>query len=107
MEKLTDEQKELLKRCRYYKGEKEWPEGVDFFFWETEQLYVLKEGSWPEAEKVFRDDFGWLDIEGIDKAFIPFLYAVYVHVQHHGDIEADGGGFADFVNGYITGSTSI
>ena len=107
MEKLTDNQKRLLGQCKYYKGEAECPDGVDFFYWEAEQLYVLRNGSWPEAKEDFYKTFGVFDIEGISEDIAPFIYALYVHIQHHGDMEVDGAGFADFVNGYITGSTSI
>ena len=106
-EKLTYNQKKLLKQCKYYKGEAECPADVDFFYWEAEQLYVLKNGSWPEAKEDFYKTFGVFDIEGISGAFAPFIYAMYVHIRHHGDMEFDSSGFADFVHGYITGSTSI
>ena len=42
MEKLTDKQKQLLKSCRYYKGEKECPEGFD----QNQQMLWFYESCW-------------------------------------------------------------
>ena len=46
MEKLTDKQKQLLKNCRYYKGEKECPEDrfPASWYWDMERVYVEHEG---------------------------------------------------------------
>lgn len=46
MEKLTEKQKDLLKNCRYYNGEKECPYAVypNNWFWDMERVYVTSDG---------------------------------------------------------------
>ena len=36
MDKLST----LLAKCKFYKGEKEHPDGVSFISWECEEMYV-------------------------------------------------------------------
>lgn len=49
---------ELLKYCRYYHGEKTFPQALEresskvFFFWEAEQMFVEKTGTKIELEVV-------------------------------------------------------
>ena len=107
MEKFNEKQKKLLKQCKYYKGEEKCPSGVGFFYWEAEQLYVLDNASWPEAEKSFNDAFASIDVEGVENSLLSFLYAEYEHIQYHNGMEPDGVGFSRFLEGYIEGSTSI
>lgn len=35
-----DRKSALLAKCKYYKGEKEYPRGVPFTSWECEEMYV-------------------------------------------------------------------
>lgn len=107
MEKLTDSQKGMLVRCKYYNGEEKCPDDVPVFYWEAEHLYVLHDASWPEAEKSFLNAFGSLDVDGVRSDLLPFIYAVYEHMQNYHGREADGAGFSRFLAAYIEGSTSM
>lgn len=39
-ESVEERKAALLSRCRFYKGEEKCPNGVNFFGWECEELYV-------------------------------------------------------------------
>ena len=98
MGRMTDEQT-LLDRCKYYKGETDCPANVDFFYWEAEQMYVRRGGLWPEAEQSYKELFN-IRFEGINNALLPFLAAIYEHIEGHGDRPPTKEGFVRFVKGY-------
>lgn len=73
---------ELLKRCRYYKGEEEYEgDPKNLFFWEAEEMYVKYEGTQDAVETIIC--FLECGLAGVCPS-IPielraFLFGVYCH----------------------------
>lgn len=53
--------KDLLPFCRYYKGEKERPKGVNELFWEYEKKWVEVSKNPKEGSNNFNTASYWLD----------------------------------------------
>ena len=103
MMKLTDKQKELLKNCKYYKGEMECPsilKDIDFlcyYFWEAECWYVLEKNNDEMLEVPFVTHY-----DGIPRLLVKCLFAMYDHIETHWcDCLPSQDGFERFMEQYI------
>lgn len=75
---------ELLTYCRYYKGENECPNGVNFALWEAEQMYVTECAKASSQiiddalKNLHRFNLAWVgDGDGFPLEVIALLFAIY------------------------------
>lgn len=94
---------ELLKRCRYYHGEEDYPyENEDFFFfWEIEKAWVRNKNMRDVEERLT-----FSEKCGIDKIFdnVPLtlraaLFSKWCSIR---DIQPTEGSFDEFVSGFYS-----
>lgn len=82
-------EKELIKQCRYYKGEAECPANVDPTFWECERVFVaekMKPKS-PLLDSVMKE-YHVLNLEhvgGYDKVPMEIKALIFNRFCHHSD----------------------
>ncbi len=55
---MTQEQKDRLAKCRYYKGEKSHPEieldnDISYYYWESERMYTFNSPDVSEAWEIW------------------------------------------------------
>lgn len=93
---------ELIKQCRYYKGEKECPEvftGVLRMYWDFERIYVDCGGVF-EGERAYYERFGGKKFPGIPYPLVIIMFTSWAKWTY--DIKKEMPQFYDVVDDYLS-----
>lgn len=106
------DKKELLKSCRYYKGEKENPNkgGTAFYIWDCERRWVnemlIKESvsDWMSLTLNRYLDCGFASFEAMDDTPMTLKAALFSLLEHWNEGIVSTDDFKIFYNNWINGN---
>lgn len=96
---------EIIKQCRYYKGEEECSQNLiyadTFFFWEAEQLYCLGHYQ-PLQENIFFRNTVPINDFGLPDELVMCLFDILTHIYiRSSDSYPNANYFREFMSKYL------